>query len=264
MRRTLSGVEEPEERIDFDQAQHPSWRLFHAHPDVGLAEIDGDSMWEASTRPGLRWLKLPLGEQEARERDFLRALLEVAARDPEARFEAMPGGGEETAEALAARIGGSVLEGGAVGGSLTAHATGRIAAEPLPFCVQAATLFVDGLGRDRLGVWIDRWKADVLERELEGAWWEPAQERERARAREDVELRRRRDVDRELRARVLLTWERRSGLLIAVAIFTAHALDWEPLGWLGTPVVIATALIVALSQAGKAIERWYRRAAEAS
>lgn len=259
-------MDEREDRCDFErlQAEHPSWRLFQAHPGIGLEETEDDWVSSVSSEQlGLRWFALALDEQEAREADFLRALLEIAARDEEARFEASPARKGETSDEMVRQTGGAVLDDGAVIGRLTPQAIGPLVASRRCFVVhRCARLAVHAKGPRTLGVWTDRWKAEELERELEDAWWGPAQERERARSGQEVEPRRKRAVDRELRARVLLTWKRRSGLLIALLVFAAQVRDWHPLGWFGTPLAIAVVGVALLLALDAVVERWYRRAAQ--
>lgn len=256
---------EPNQRIDLErlQIEHPTWRLFRAHPATGLEECKEDHVTEVTLRElGQRWLTLPLAEQQAREADYLRGLLEIAAHDARARFEAVPQRKQETSTDMALQTGGAILDDGAVIGRLTPEAIDALVATPWTFGVDGCAhlaLVVDG--PRALAVWVDRWKAEQLQQDLETRWWDRAQARERSRTGGDVERRRERVVDRELRARVLLTWKASTKLLLAGVVLAAERVGWQPLGWFGTALAIIAVGVVILIQLDRLIERWYRRAA---
>jgi hypothetical protein len=235
-----------DERMDPDRltAGRPSRRLHRAHPALGLEPIEGSYLVSVPLRDlGLGWLALDEAEQRAREADFLRALLEQAARR-DAPFEA-----EHDGETTRGRLTPATID------ALVASVPEILFVE-----VGADWAIVTVNGVEGLGVWIDSYRAPELERELEAAWWERAQERERARAGRNVEQRRKRAVERELRARVLLLWDRRAAALVVAAAFGANYVDWRPLGWFGTPLAIMAAGFAVLLAIGWRIERWYRSA----
>jgi hypothetical protein len=254
-------------RLDPDRlaAGHPSRRLFRAHPALGLEETENSLIGRVSLEElGLRWLTLEPAEQRAREADFLRGLLERAAEHA-ARFEAAHPGDDAATVALAECGGAAATIDATVRGPLTAETIDALVAHvPKMLLVEAGSAWtlVTSAGFEGLGVWIDSYRAAGLERELEAAWWDAATERERRGGGEDVATNRRRAADRELRARVLLSWRRRAWLLAGGALLATEQLDWQPLGWLGTSIAILVVALAILIPLDRLAERWYRRAAQ--
>ena len=164
-RRTLSRMGEED--------GHPSsWRLFRAHPALGLEEMEATvSCAPTPQELGVAWLALALSEQRQREADLLGA--PEAASDPDAHW----------------------------------RSSGR------------------RLGA--VGVWMDRWKAPALERELlDHVWDSDAQERDAGASPEA----RRREVDRTLRAHVLVAWDRHAWRAFLGAMALAGLLGLHPWG----------------------------------
>jgi hypothetical protein len=111
------------------------------------------------------------------------------------------------------------------------------------------------------GVWMDRWKASALERELLDRVWTQARSREQSAA--PVALRRRREVDRTLRAHVLVAWDRHAFRAFIAVMVLAGLLGLHPwgdgsIGAVAARVAVAVVVLIAL---GALIERWYRRSA---
>jgi len=142
-----------------EQTGHPSsWRLFRAHPALGLEELDDDVLAiPAPHELGAAWLALEPAEQRCREADFSAGLQAVA------RF-------------------GSTWE-------------VELAEERAPRV---------------LGVYLDRWKAAGLQRELLDHVWNEARRRDVAATRDSLELRRRQEPGRVLRAHACV-WTSRLG-----------------------------------------------------
>jgi hypothetical protein len=195
-----------------DPSYPSSWRLFRAHPALGLEETDHDFLPPLSPHElGVRWWVLEPDEQRQREADFAAAL-ERAATQPDS---------------------GLTLE---------------LESSPVV-----------------RGVWMDRWKAPALQRELLDHVWDEA-ERRRGLTAEMVEpdVRRRREVERTLRARVLVLWSEHSGRLVGVFV-AAVVLGWLPFvaGWLAAVALLAVGLGVVFLL-DRLVRRWYQRAARAT
>lgn len=243
-------------------ALRPSHRLCRAHPALGLEEADGRWLPVTSLHElGTRWLSLEAAEQRARETDFLRGLLRVAARYEGARFEAgWSPRATERAAALAQACAVSVTAEATARGPLTAQAIEVLAGE-LP-----NLLVVDGgpgltvvtlNGWGGLGVWTDHWRRDRLQRELEESWWPAAQERSAS----SSPGARRGELDRTVRAHVLIAWDRYSYKAFIAAMAFAGLVGLQP--W-GDRSVAAVALrlavaVVVLIALGRLVERWYHR-----
>jgi hypothetical protein len=189
------------------QDRYPSsWRVFRAHPALGLEE-------EPLLRPqprelGAAWLALDLGEQHQREADLEAALRAAAGPDSGWAIELV-----EDYEVLALAM--------------------------------------------------DRWKAPALERELLDHVWEEARRREAA---ADVPpVRRRREIDRTLRAHVLVAWDRHAFKAFIAAMAFAGLLGLHPWGdrSVGAVAVRVAVAVVVLIALGKLVERWYHRSARA-
>ncbi len=111
-----------------------------------------------------------------------------------------------------------------------------------------------------LGVWMDRWKAPALQREFLDRVGEAA----RGRGRTSIDTspeQRRRDVDRRLRAHVLVAWNRHAFKAFIAAMALAALLGLNPWGDGGIGahalrIAVAVVVVIAL---GSLIERWYRR-----
>ncbi|HKG38662.1 MAG TPA: hypothetical protein VKB25_06705 [Conexibacter sp.] len=253
-----------DERVDFDrlQAARPSWRLFLAHPALGLEEAEGDAVVApGASELGVAWLALDIGEQRARERDLVRELLCRAARCLEARFEAGWRRDERETADLARRCGASLSEDGAARGLLTDGAIDVLVATPPELTVVEAAelaLIIDGEPL-RIGVWMDRWKAPVLQRELLDCVWEQAGRREGSGT--TVAPSCRRDVDRAFRAHLVVGWARHGGQLVIGAFCAAALLGWHPLGngeW-GDTAVLAVGGLTTVWGVDWLVNRWYRR-----
>jgi hypothetical protein len=114
--------------------------------------------------------------------------------------------------------------------------------------------------REVLAVAMDRWKAPALERHLLDHVWDEARRREAS-----VDLshaRRRREVERTLRAHVLVAWDRHGFKAFLVVMAFAGVLGMHPwgdrsIGAVAPGVVAAVVVVIAL---GRLIERWYRHA----
>jgi len=67
---------------------HPaSWRLFRAHPALGLDEMDQDVLWPPDADElGVAWLALDSTEQRRREADLV-AEIERIAKDPDSGWD---------------------------------------------------------------------------------------------------------------------------------------------------------------------------------
>jgi hypothetical protein len=245
--------------------QHPSWRLFLAHPALGLAEQEGEAVAPPALEDlGVRWLSLARDEQEARVADHLRALLTIAARGGGARFEALAIQGTESGTALAARTGGDLQADGTVTGRLTPSAIDALVSRaPQRLSVETSDeLAIVVEDRDAVGVLLDRWKADRLQHELEAAWGDAAAERADRDKALGPGLRRDRAVDRALRAHALVAWRRRAWMLLAAAVVTTELLNWEPLGEIGTTAAIVFGgMLLVLMPLDRLIEHWYHRSA---
>lgn len=106
-------------------------------------------------------------------------------------------------------------------------------------------------------MWIDPWKRDALQRDLEESWWHAAQERGALAPPGS----RRGELDRMLRAHVLIAWNRYAFKAVIVAMTGAGLLGMHPWGdrSIGAVVVrlaVAVVLVIAL---GGLVERWYHR-----
>jgi len=177
---------------------HPSsWRLYGAHPALGLEELEGELLLAPrGAELGVAWLALPPDEQRRRLAD-LSAALRCAAAD---------GWDVEIVEA-----------------------------------------------GDRLGVRMDRWKAPALERLVLDRVWEAAERRREAGGRPVA--RRRRDVDRLMRAHALIAWERHAWSAVVVGFALSGLLD----GAVGTVALLLAVAVAVVLFIGSGIERWYRR-----
>jgi hypothetical protein len=208
----MAGEGSIDERVDLDRlkAEHPSWRLFRAHPALGLEETEGDCVLAPSAGElGVAWLTLDLAEQRARERDLQHELLRRGA-------------------------------GCAGGGDMVLHIDG----DGDPLCI---------------GVWMDRWKAPMLERELLNHVWEEARGREQPAS--TVDVRRRQGVDRAFRAHLLVTWSRHGAKVALGAFGLVTLLGWHPLGnndWGDAGVLLVGGLATAFA-IDRLVNRWYRR-----
>ena len=107
------------------------------------------------------------------------------------------------------------------------------------------------------GLRMDRWKAPALERELLDRVWEASQERN-ADALPDL---RRTELDRAMRAHVLIAWDRYAfkGFIAALALaglLGLHPWGDRSIGAVALRVAIVTVVVIAL---GGLVERWYHR-----
>ncbi|HEV7775149.1 MAG TPA: hypothetical protein VGO48_17855 [Conexibacter sp.] len=255
-----------DERIDLGRlkAERFTWRLFLAHPAFGLEETDGHTVIAPGAGTlGVAWLALDVAEQRARERDLLRELLSRAARHPVARFEAGWWRREGATADLARRCGASVSDlDGVACGALTDDAV-SILVETLPQVIVVEALEEMALQVDGdplcIGVWTDRWKAPALERELLDHVWDEARRRERPGT--SVDVSRRREVNRVLRASLVVAWDRHGGKIALAAFGLAALLGWHPLGngdWADAAVLLVGGLATVLG-IDRLINRWYRR-----
>jgi hypothetical protein len=105
----------------------------------------------------------------------------------------------------------------------------------------------DDLGS--VGVWMDRWKAPALERELLDQVGREARQRQDGRGAGTPEVRRH-EVDRTVRAHVLVGWDRHAWKAFVGAMTLAGLLGWYPWGDLAY-----TALAVAGGVAGVVVIR---------
>ena len=249
----MTGEGSIDERVDPDRlrVEHPSWRLFRAHPALGLEETDGGCVLAPrAAELGVAWLALDLGEQQARERDLLRELLRRAAGGAGARFEA----------------GASLTADGTARGALTDDAVDALVTTPPRRVVVEAGEMVLDIGEEPLGigVWMDRWKALALERELLDHVWEEARGREPPTT--TVDGRHPREVDRAFRAQLVVAWARHGGKVAFGAFGLAAWLGWHPLGdgdWADGAVLLIGGLATALGIEWL-VDRWYRRARSGS
>jgi hypothetical protein len=117
-------------------------------------------------------------------------------------------------------------------------------------------IHVDG-DATSVGVWTDRWKAPALQRELEEGWWHAAQERN-AGALPD---RRRGELDRTLRAHLLIAWDRYASRAFVAVMALAGLLGLHPWGdrSIGAVALRVAVAVVAVIALGGLIERWYHR-----
>lgn len=210
-----------------------------------------------SSALGVRWLSLSRAEQRAREVDFLRGLLQLATRYEGARFEAgwSPDAEERTA-ALAQACGVAVTADVTARGPLGPQAVEALAGE-LP-----DVLVVDGGpeltvvtldGWDGLGVWADRWKGGMLQRDLEESWWPAALDRTATAAPET----RRDEIDRTLRAHVLVAWERHAyrafiATMALAALLGLHPWGDRSIGAVAVRLVVILAVVIVL---GSVVDR---------
>lgn len=113
-----------------------------------------------------------------------------------------------------------------------------------------------------LGVWMHRWKAPALERKLLDHVLDEARRRSEA-ASEPSPSQRRREVDRTLRAHVLVAWERYAFRGFVVAIALAGLVGLHPWGGrsIGAVALRLAVAVVVLIVLGRLVERWYRRSA---
>ncbi|HEX7292379.1 MAG TPA: hypothetical protein VF250_14765 [Conexibacter sp.] len=113
---------------------------------------------------------------------------------------------------------------------------------------------------DVLGVGIETWKAPTLERELLDHVWEQARQRRDAVPERTAE-RRRHEVDRTVRAHVLVAWDGHAFKAFLAVMALAGLLGLQPwgdgsVGAVAVRIAIAVALLIAL---GGVVKRWYRR-----
>jgi hypothetical protein len=151
-----------------------------------------------------------------------------------------------------------------VRGSLTPRAIDALVAQ------QPARLVVDGGpglaivtsdGWRTLGVWIDPWKHDALERALERTWWDAARERsEREAERKPAAIARRRASDRELHAHLFVAWKRIERPLAGVLVAASIAIVWGDGLW--SHVRAAGSVLLLVGAVDWLVRRWYRRVAE--
>jgi hypothetical protein len=250
------------ERIDPDQLKlRAGWRLFRAHPAVGLDEPDGDVAHTLRRHElGVRWLALPHAEQAARERDFLRALMQRASVCADPAFEAGWARDPARTAALARRCGGSFTQTLTAHGALTEAAIDVLLDEQPEVCYFAGgeELVIDASDRSTgLCVWMDRWKARALERELLDSVWQAAQER----AGGVPWSQGRQEVDRALRAHVLVAYDRHAykafvGAMAIAALLGLHPWGDRSFGAVAVRVALAVVALIALSVL---VERWYQR-----
>jgi hypothetical protein len=253
------------ERLDPEwlKANRPSWRLFHAHPALGLKETESDFVWGLAPQElGVRWLALDATEQRARERDFLQALLRRAAVVPGASFEAGWHRDRPRTADLARRCGGTFGADETACGRLTEAAVGALV-DPVPqlLAVEGGdelVIYTDG-DATSVGVWMDRWKAPALERELLDHVWVEAQRRRERTGLPDV--RRRGELDRTLRAHLLVAWDRHAYRAFVATMALAALLGLHPWGdrsFVAVALRVAVAVVV-LIVLGSLVERWYHR-----
>ena len=112
--------------------------------------------------------------------------------------------------------------------------------------------------RTAVGVWMDRWKAPALAREL----LEQVEERAERRGREThkADVQQRRAIDRRFRAHVLVAWDRYAWRAFVGAMALAGLLGLHPwgdrsIGQVAARVAVGVAVVIAL---GSLVERWYR------
>jgi hypothetical protein len=118
---------------------------------------------------------------------------------------------------------------------------------------------------DVLGVGIESWKAPALEREVLDYMWEEVRRRDAA-APERSPERRRRELDRALRAHVLVAWDRHAFKAFIAAMALAGLLGLNPwgdgsIGAYALRIAIVVVVVIAL---GGLVNRWYRRSDRSS
>lgn len=113
----------------------------------------------------------------------------------------------------------------------------------------------DDLGT--VGVWMDRWKVPALERELLDRVWAATRARDAGASPEA----RRREVDRTLRAHVLVAWDRHAwraflGVMLLAGVLGLHPWGDGRIGDVALRLAVAVAVLITL---GGVVERLYRR-----
>ncbi len=253
------------ERTDPERLKaRPTWRLCRAHPAVGLQETEADYVGALEPHElGVPWLALAPGEQRARELDYLRALLRYAAACPGARFEAGWQDDAERTVALAGRCGTTLTPEQTAAGSLTEAAVEALL-ETLPelWVVEGGDRLViwGEVSPTAIGVWMDRWKAPALERELLDCVHDEAERRTQA-VSAAPDVRRRRELDRTLRAHVLVVWSGHGSKVVFAALGLAVLLGWHPFGDgdLADGAVRIVGALVLLIVVDRLVRGWYRR-----
>lgn len=259
----------PVEGGDEVRARHPALRLHSAHPALGLREEDEDAEHPVTVNVprdlGPRWLSLPAAEQAQRMRDFMRALLEHAAARPDAIFWLAPWSPGATRAALRTLPEVSWDRGDGCFGPLTADVIEVLARRPCRdlrvgcdgrlFLEEDSTTTVDRTG---IAIWVDPWKAQAMQAELERAWWPAAETRarERERLRSRTSPRDGGRVSRDTRA-AILGWETRGARFVqlaCVAVMTRLLADT----WSNALLSLVILLTVLFSIDGL-LTRWHRR-----
>ena len=140
--------------------------------------------------------------------------------------------------------------------------------DPLPelLAVEGAELALIAHGDAvSVGVSLDRWKAPSLQRELLDRVHDEAERRARAASPAELATRRRDEVDRTLRAHVLVAWSRHSRKVVFGGFALAAWLGWHPLGhgeWADGAVVVLGGLVLGITL-NWLVDRWHRRSERA-
>ncbi len=235
------------------KTRHPGLEPHVVHLELGVEQVEDELELPSERRLGLRRQVLPVAEQQLRVRDMLRALLREAGAD-----------GAEARYLL------RCFEPDEVDEPLDDAAIERLLALPVSDDDRWLTVERDGRRWCELSiergeplragiVWIDPWKRGELEERLSRAWWEPAQERERAA--EGRPLPAPRDggrVSRETRAYIRHGWDRVAApVVIALAAWLGGTRLPLP-ELLGALVTVVVGLAV-LWTVDSRLRRWYER-----
>ncbi len=242
--------------LDGDElkARHPGIEPHVVHPELGVEQVEDELDLPSDEKLGLRWLTLSAEQQQQRCRDMLRALLQEARVDgAEARVRPfLPSDAEAGSDVpLDDAVIERVLDWRPVDGWVSVERDGRRWCE------------FDNHADERplrAGiVWIEPWQRGELEERLSRAWWEPAQERERAAAGRPLPAPRDGGrVSRETPAYIRHGWDR---VVAPVVIALAAWLGGRRLPLaelLGALVTVVVALVVLLTVDSR-LRRWYER-----
>jgi hypothetical protein len=242
--------------LDGDElkARHPGIEPHVVHPELGVEQVEDELDLPSDEKLGLRWLTLSAEEQQQRCRDMLRALLQEARVDgAEARYRAFRWDDEAPPDVLP-------LDDAAIERLLDWRPDDgwiHVERDERRWCEFDSDADERPL---RAGiVWIEPWQRGELEERLSRAWWEPAQERERAAAGRPLPAPRDGGrVSRETRAYIRHGWDR---VVAPVVIALAAWLGGTRLPLaelLGALVTVVVALVV-LWTVDSRLRRWYER-----